>query len=572
MLFFSGFRKVSERNQNADSKGPAREQQGGSKETARFNIHEPAMLKLFRYDKLNRIKRMRTAAHHYDAPGWESVSDNFATDYAYDRNGNLLSLRRKDNFGQLMHDITYRYLDNTKNRLSGITATGLNSGTYQYDALGNLVRDNAEGLAVGWNAMGKVDTIRRNGDILSTFRYSPTGQRQVKTDSSSKTFYIHDATGNVMCVYKLHGDTLTATERYLYGSKRLGMLEQQVWMTANSIGLQDSNTIGIRVYEFTDHLGNVTYTAQDRKRLVQDSYGQLQFIPFTVTYTDYYPFGYPMQGRSFTMGRYRYFFNGQEADNEVLGDGALHAFEYRMHDTRIGRFWSVDPLAGKFPWNSAYVFAENRVIWARELEGLEAWTVNRNWHFSDIANFALFSETQIRKYEETHVKDDCANFAYRLIVDYAFENNLPLALKSKSGRTFDSEDKIYTNYARYLKDVLNNLSAKDIMSNTFNVSQSETQAGDVEVLKYERYRGNAVNFLHVVIFASTEPVSVVMGNDPPKELDRYWNNWPRNKLKDENVTKWIILSGKYNSRWNMLNIKYTDPNEEEHAKDRASEE
>ena len=64
------------------------------------------------------------------------------------------------------------------------------------------------------------------------------------------------------------------------------------------------------------------------------------------------------------MGGYRYFFNGQEADNEVLGEGALHAFEYRMHDTRIGRFWSVDPLAGKFPWNSVYAFAENMPIWA----------------------------------------------------------------------------------------------------------------------------------------------------------------------------------------------------------------
>ena len=76
------------------------------------------------------------------------------------------------------------------------------------------------------------------------------------------------------------------------------------------------------------------------------------------------------------MGGYRYFFNGQEADNEVLGEGALHAFEYRMHDTRIGRFWSVDPLAGKFPWNSAYAFAENRVVDGRELEGLE-WDPNK---------------------------------------------------------------------------------------------------------------------------------------------------------------------------------------------------
>ncbi len=65
------------------------------------------------------------------------------------------------------------------------------------------------------------------------------------------------------------------------------------------------------------------------------------------------------------MGGYRYFFNGQEADNEVFGDRALHAFEYRMHDTRLGRFWSVDPLAGKFPWNSVYAFAENQVVEGR---------------------------------------------------------------------------------------------------------------------------------------------------------------------------------------------------------------
>ena len=80
-----------------------------------------------------------------------------------------------------------------------------------------------------------------------------------------------------------------------------------------------------------------------------------------------YPPKFPLPA----MGGYRYFFNGQEADNEVLGEGALHAFEYRMHDTRIGRFWSVDPLAGKFPWNSVYAFAENRVVDGMELEGLE---------------------------------------------------------------------------------------------------------------------------------------------------------------------------------------------------------
>ena len=79
----------------------------------------------------------------------------------------------------------------------------------------------------------------------------------------------------------------------------------------------------------------------------------------------------PQSSRS-ANGGYRYFFNGQESDGEVYGEGGLHAFEYRMHDTRTGRFWSVDPLAGKFPWNSTYAFAEDMPIWARELEGLEA--------------------------------------------------------------------------------------------------------------------------------------------------------------------------------------------------------
>ena len=56
---------------------------------------------------------------------------------------------------------------------------------------------------------------------------------------------------------------------------------------------------------------------------------------------------------------------------EALNDQIATTFEFRMHDTRIGRFWSVDPLAGKFPWNSSYAFAENRVVDGRELEGLE---------------------------------------------------------------------------------------------------------------------------------------------------------------------------------------------------------
>ena len=271
-----------------------------------------------------------------------------------------------------MHNIRYNYTDTTKNRLSGIFATGLNSGTYQYDALGNMVRDNAEGLTVGWNALDKVDTIRRNGNILSMFRYSPTGQRQVKATSSDTTFYIHDATGNVMCVYRLKNDTLTASERYIYGSKRLGMLGQQVWITAGGAArLQDRNTIGHRLYELTDHLGNVTTTLPDRKYITPNADNEPIYIPDAVTYTDYYPFGFPMPRPGFTTGGYRYFFNGQEADNEVLGEGGFQNYGFRMYDTRIARFWGVDPLTKNYPMLTPFQFASCSPVWGVDIDGLE---------------------------------------------------------------------------------------------------------------------------------------------------------------------------------------------------------
>jgi len=53
------------------------------------------------------------------------------------------------------------------------------------------------------------------------------------------------------------------------------------------------------------------------------------------------------------------------------GIGSKVAFKYRIHDARIGRFLSIDPLTADYPWNSPYAFSENIVINAVELEGLE---------------------------------------------------------------------------------------------------------------------------------------------------------------------------------------------------------
>lgn len=58
-------------------------------------------------------------------------------------------------------------------------------------------------------------------------------------------------------------------------------------------------------------------------------------------------------------------------DDELKGEGNSINYKYRMHDPRVGRFFAVDPLFREYPYNSPYAFSENRVIDARELEGLE---------------------------------------------------------------------------------------------------------------------------------------------------------------------------------------------------------
>ena len=133
-----------------------------------------------------------------------------------------------------------------------------------------------------------------------------------------------------------------------------------------------SRWLDFKLYELKDHLGNVRATVGDRK-LLTGTPGVFQAD--LKSYNHYYPFGWLQPGRNYSSTDYRYGFQGQEMDNEVKGAGLSVNFKYRMHDPRLGRFFAVDPLAAKYPWNSPYAFSENRVIDGIELEGLETFLI-----------------------------------------------------------------------------------------------------------------------------------------------------------------------------------------------------
>jgi len=101
--------------------------------------------------------------------------------------------------------------------------------------------------------------------------------------------------------------------------------------------------------------------------------------------------------------KYRYGFQGQERDDEIKGSGNSYNYTYRMHDPRLGRFLSLDPLSRDFPWNSPYAFSENRVIDAIELEGAEAFLIHgtqssyARWHSWDGGNAAASPNSHLNE-------------------------------------------------------------------------------------------------------------------------------------------------------------------------------
>jgi muramidase (phage lysozyme) len=355
-------------------------------------------LMAYRYDQLNRLTQTRNLEL---LSGKFNLTDNYQENYSYDPNGNILRLDRTNGQGQQFDNLHYGYDISVNNQLRQVEDEGTDPHlvsndldrfeSYAYDEIGNLVylQTDTESSTMTWNIYGKLArVVKTNANIITTitYTYNATGNRVHKevtkednstfgTDiSTQRTVYWRDAQGNVLQTHSYSstydistGLVQKQTKEYvIYGSSRLGTYspEHNVYNGSfNRIG-DYSLTLGYKHYELSNHLGNVLTTIADNWSLNTEVR--------VLSTQDYYPFGMAMTERSFVESvekKYRWGFNNQEIDND-LGEGAT-VFKYRVEDVRIGKFWSVDPLAASYPWNSPYAVTENSPIGFIELEGLE---------------------------------------------------------------------------------------------------------------------------------------------------------------------------------------------------------
>lgn len=197
---------------------------------------------------------------------------------------------------------------------------------------------------------------------------------------------------------------MTEKEFYIYGSQRLGYLQDKMFLSRKTYGRTFDGSVGIPVipisprpgnvinifllpgttsitpiyfgnkrYELNDWLGNVRVVINDKKTPVNTGTTTVSYLPQIINVRDYYSFGLDITERSYsyTNTKYRFSFN----DKEDIEQRWYQDYGARYYHKALGRFISADPLIVKqkqYAWLSSYQFASNTPIRAIDKDGLEA--------------------------------------------------------------------------------------------------------------------------------------------------------------------------------------------------------
>lgn len=228
----------------------------------------------------------------------------------YDKNGNLLTLYRYDDNGEIA-DIRNTY---SGNHLTGNT----------YDAAGNVTCDSSSGLSYQWNHLNLIKNISEPDMCLVNYSYLADGTKLSSLDDD--------------------GDGLLYRGSLIY-RKTDGEVELE------SILFEGGRFVpnGGPMLHVTDHLGSV-------RAVVNALSGEV-----TET-SDYFPFGMRMDiwgAVEDESNRYR--FNGKEDQEGEFGVPTLD-YGARHYSATSARWLSMDPLAEKYYSVSPYAFCSNNPI------------------------------------------------------------------------------------------------------------------------------------------------------------------------------------------------------------------
>ena len=299
------------------------------------------------------LKRLTDAAYY---SGTASVQSLLKTEknITYDRNGNITGLDRYGASG-LSDMLSFAH---SGNRLSSVQAwDGENlpqTGTFSFDALGNMTSDSSKGLQFCYNFANLPSKVEggaggANAGLTLSYGYLSDGTKTsavIGTGNSAEGLKYRGS-----FVYELK-DGAERLSSIGWSDGRLEYLYALVLVEDGDEVIEDSEELlGIDdLWYIPDHLGNV--------RAVVD----LTDGGTVVESNGYLPFGTRLANATLELGSNRYRLGGKEEQRFGTLNIALSDFGARYYDPFTARWTTRDPLAGKYAGLSPYNYCAGNPV------------------------------------------------------------------------------------------------------------------------------------------------------------------------------------------------------------------
>ena len=303
----------------------------------------PAKMYSFSYDNLSRLTDC-----NFISGG--SATDIFSEkDITYDRNGNILSMKRYG-ASPLSENLSFSYLGN---RMT----------TNTYDANGNVISDAIAGNTLEWNRIGLIKKVSDSNGVLVNYSYLADGTKMSALDAEGNGLEYRGS-----LTFRKDGNTKKLEGIAFPGGRFV--------VEDNAQG----SPVLVPHYYITDHLGSV-------RAIVNATTGQV------IETSDFLAFGSRWNDTSFLTdlsNRYRY--NGKEEQTE-FGSPYID-YGARQYSPTTGRWLAIDPLAEKYYGVSPYAFCNNNPVNFVDPNGMD-------WYEDELGNAMWREGNEMNYIDET---------------------------------------------------------------------------------------------------------------------------------------------------------------------------
>ncbi|MBE6244534.1 MAG: hypothetical protein E7108_03310 [Bacteroidales bacterium] len=351
----------------------------------------------FTYDTQGRL----TSSDRYNGTSTAATQLYTERNISYDRNGNILTLKRISNFiPNPLHNFTYSYDGDKLSSLTRWEGDVAMNTPYSYDGNGNMTFDGDQQMKLCYDINNLLHDVKKvintqsseQEDLTAVYSYFADGTKySIKdTDGNSRIYigpftlarkeYTDATTGDVSAITILESaDAIGSDARFAFAATPQTIINTD---TTYTIAYET-------LYLIKDHLGSV--------RTITDSQGN------ALERNDYYPYGlqtnlgrnYPALAEKYSvrmpasfsdfsqngnayptisspagkMLPFRLLYNGKEL--QLIAQTRLIDYGARQYDPTIARWNGMDPMGGKNQFISTYSYCNNNPIYLLDIAGKE---------------------------------------------------------------------------------------------------------------------------------------------------------------------------------------------------------